>query len=767
MPSFVNPFLLWGGLAIASPIIIHLLSKRKFKIIDWAAMDFLLDAEKRNRRRVKMENLILLLLRCLACLLIAMLVARPFSKVAGLGILGAGAPFERIILFDDSPSMQLLADGKTTFDQTKESLVDFIRELGRERSRDSITLRLTSRPDQPLAAGEFMTEENVERIVQEVEQLEASDLPARFESALQTIEQKLADAQGTTNHVLYIVTDMRHRDWYPARDMKDAASETIEEASTPADTNGPSSDEAAVDKRDATAILKRLSKVEGMAEIVLVDVGSDATENLIVTDVRVKNKALVRDVDADFEVVVFNAGANPAENVEVVFRAGDAVELKSRVQSIPAGEEAVVPFTFRFEETGSVPVTVSIDADALRPDNSRHFAARVTDGVQVLLVNGDPSSDPERSETFFLKLALTPGDARTGYAIEEVSETVFETMPLDKYQVIFICNLYRVTEDRLAGLEKWVDNGGGLVFFLGDQVDEQVYNQILYKDGEGLLPAMVMDMRGDESENKWQGMIIDDSNHLVLRDFADVLKPLISAVKVFRWWHVVIDKKALDSGKVAAPMRLNDVDNSAMFVEQNFGDGRVVLVATTVDGEWNDWPNYHSYVPIMLDTASYMARDMVGDGTRDVGTTVVHELDPARYNQSARMLRKREGGEPDEPEGVDVGEDEEGKTWIATYEGMVKAGFYELQLTRKDDQLESVLFAANIDPTEGRLQRVNEDDFTKKLGDANVKMVKGKATLAVASDGLRNESWREILYVLVGILCLEQFLGWKFGKSRM
>ena len=62
-----------------APILIHLLNKRKFKIVDWAAMDFLLDADKKNRRRIRLENLILLLsLRCLAVLLIGLLLARPF-----------------------------------------------------------------------------------------------------------------------------------------------------------------------------------------------------------------------------------------------------------------------------------------------------------------------------------------------------------------------------------------------------------------------------------------------------------------------------------------------------------------------------------------------------------------------------------------------------------------------------------------------------------------------------------------------------------------
>src|SRR5688572_29337146 len=103
----VNPLLFTAGaIAVSLPIIIHLLNKRKFKIVDWAAMDFLLDADKKNRRRVRLENFILLAIRCLAVLLIGLLLGRPFlSNALTAGVLNA-TQYERIILLDDSLSMQ-------------------------------------------------------------------------------------------------------------------------------------------------------------------------------------------------------------------------------------------------------------------------------------------------------------------------------------------------------------------------------------------------------------------------------------------------------------------------------------------------------------------------------------------------------------------------------------------------------------------------------------------------------------------------------------
>ena len=104
---FINPVLFTAGLiAISAPIIIHLLNRRRFKRVDWAAMDFLLEAQRLNKRRVKLEELILLILRCLAIILIGLFLARPSLNVDMRGVLKAEQT-ERVIVLDDSLSMGL------------------------------------------------------------------------------------------------------------------------------------------------------------------------------------------------------------------------------------------------------------------------------------------------------------------------------------------------------------------------------------------------------------------------------------------------------------------------------------------------------------------------------------------------------------------------------------------------------------------------------------------------------------------------------------
>src|ERR1700745_2521096 len=104
LQSFLNPAYVFAGLALISlPIIIHLINRMRFKRIRWAAMEFLLKAQKRTRRRLIIEQLILLALRCFLVGLVGFLVSRFLGGVEG----NAGAkPALHLVLLDDTLSMQ-------------------------------------------------------------------------------------------------------------------------------------------------------------------------------------------------------------------------------------------------------------------------------------------------------------------------------------------------------------------------------------------------------------------------------------------------------------------------------------------------------------------------------------------------------------------------------------------------------------------------------------------------------------------------------------
>src|SRR5438093_11321858 len=79
--GFVTWAFFWAGLgAISIPIIIHILNRRRFKTVSWAAMEFLLRAMRKNRRRLRCGQWLLLGTRCSVLRLVATAPARRLMK---------------------------------------------------------------------------------------------------------------------------------------------------------------------------------------------------------------------------------------------------------------------------------------------------------------------------------------------------------------------------------------------------------------------------------------------------------------------------------------------------------------------------------------------------------------------------------------------------------------------------------------------------------------------------------------------------------------
>src|SRR5438445_526181 len=125
---FTNPLTMAaGGALVSAPIIIHLINRMRFRRIRWAAMEFLLKAQKRMRRKLIIEQLILLFLRCLLVFLVGMLVARFkwFSPLQHQDV----RETVHVVVLDDTPSMADTAgagDQKSAFDHGKAVVWDKI-----------------------------------------------------------------------------------------------------------------------------------------------------------------------------------------------------------------------------------------------------------------------------------------------------------------------------------------------------------------------------------------------------------------------------------------------------------------------------------------------------------------------------------------------------------------------------------------------------------------------------------------------------------------
>jgi hypothetical protein len=733
--SALNPALIWGGLLVASPIIIHLLSKRRYRIIDWAAMDFLFDANRRNRRRIQLEHLILLILRCLAILLLAFLLARPVLKSTHLLGKAVGTyRIERIIVLDNSPSMGARGNRKTSFEEAKDGLIAFVRSIAAERPGDSVTLLTTSDPDRPLIAGVYANPDKAEEWAGMIGKLELSDLPAAYDRVLQSVSDTLRSSTTNVNRVLYVVTDLRQKDWLAG----------------------------SADKSPLAAIIKDIRP--RLENLLVVDLGGRRDANVGVVGLAPLSKSPVVGVPTRFQAMVRNFGDAEVSDVAVTFTAGDAAPLSARVPRIKPRSTEPVEFTFTFREAGALVAMAETEADDLPADNARYFAADVQKGVEVLVVDGEPSSEYGQSETFYLERALAPpGELRSGNLLQVITENQFETVPLDTVQAVVICNLYRMSEERITSLETYVKNGGGLIFFLGDQVDEAAYNGRLYRNGQGLFPVKLDRMEGDEAERTWALMSLKAVNHPVLRVFDGTDNPLLSRVKMFRWWSSVMPEGASASpGAPSVLASLISAKGEPLILEKPFGKGRVLAVMSSADVEWSTWPQEPSFLVCANEMLSHVARPTSGDRQLTLASPLRHLLNINRYESQVTITPPIKA-RATQLRGVAA---EDGKGLLVEYDDTRQRGFYRIGATRRDGKPEQFAYAANIDPEEGDLRRADSNEIKRRLGDTPVEFAAGLDQFRSAAEPSQGEIWRSLLVMMAVVLGVEQFLGWWFGQRR-
>lgn len=742
----VNPLLFAGGaLLVSVPIVIHLLNRRRVQVVDWAAMEFLLEAEQQNRRRIQLESLLLLLLRCLAVLLIVLLLSRPFLQQT-TGTWMNTTRFERIVILNDSPSMAARHGQETSFSQAITLLSEWVEELSSEASDDTLTVLLTSSPSRPWLVNEPINSNTAVEIVQQLKQLEPTDRSARLDLACDWVERELDDRSDRVNRVLYVVSDLREHDWR----------------------------ESAAEESAAAAALKKVSgKVAGCF---LMDVGSQRTENLGIVSVVPRDKALLAGLPIRYEVVVRNYGTVPARQVPVQFAAGDSLPLKAEIDLIPAGGTAAIPFTHTImqenagEQTAHpLRIEVAIDPtsphanDVLSADDSRFFAARVAHGIDTLIVDGDAVAEFGQSESFYLARALAPpGDLPSGMAVHTITDVDFETEDLAKYQTIFLCNVFRLSAQRQESLERWVTQGGGLVVMPGGQVDDRYYAEELFRAGEGLLPLELRSIAGDEDKDTWVSFALTAEDHPVFAIFDGGASPVLETAKVFHWWKAVPSRTAVRAGQVNVLARLTDAEQSPAMVEMPKGEGRVVMTTFPADTAWSNWPEEAGYLVTLQELTRYMARRAANAGELRVGEVLQQPIDLSLYSDQVTL---------EEPSGTIVsiqpvaGEGARESQLVAAYSQTERRGFYEMTLNRVDGQRENVLFAANIENAEGQLARVDETQLTSMLGE-QVQLVEATPLHRLDPASARVELWKWVLAAVVLVLCAEQILAWGFAARR-
>ena len=726
MFNLLSPLLVWGTLLGAIPIIIHLLNRRRFRRVEWAPMRHLKLTIRRNRRRIQIEQLLLLLVRIALPVLLFLFLARPVVNPTGLeGWLVGGGRTSQIILVDDSLSMGYASGGPPAFHRAREVAEAVIQAAA---PQDRCSLIATSAPRTPIFH-EVEGGAGREAMAREALALPLAATHASWPTVLAGVDEVVQACTYPTRS-LTIITDMRKAGW-------DAGVEPV---------------------------ARRWA--EGGLRVRVVDVGSDEISNVALEALVPLDRTILAAAETHWEATVRNNSPRILNRAKAILRVDDR-PTEVVLPEIPPRQAVKVPLTVRFPAAGMHDLSLQLPEDELSGDNQHWAAVPVKDTLLIRLVDGDPSPEPFGSEVDYLAapLSIGVGDAEA-WRVEVAQEENFLGPRLDPADVVVLANVAAPTVEQARRLAGLVQRGTGLLIFTGGKIDTGLYNERMGRLlGEPLLPAP---LKGQVDE-EFRGLVIDPVRPSPIEKLLELRPSALERVSVRQF--MAIDEAAISPGSVRVLARWNDPEHAPAIVERIIGDGRVLLWTTSADRAGNDWPVEPSFVLAVREAVRGSARPTNWDHTVTAGDQprrVIHSSQPIG-NVRLTTPSPGGGGEPQALAAVAFEDKTSGDPTPASVIELPdtrQAGLYRLAWDEGMLGAQQDLFASNPDPRESGLDRLGPADFKKLLAPLKVDLAvaKGDGTDTPSTTG--REVWHEMAWGLLGLLLVEPILAAWVGRSR-
>ncbi len=227
MMHFLYPSLAAGFVLVAAPLIVHLINMLRHRRQQWAAMEFLLVAYRKQRKWVILRQLLLLALRTLAMLLLVAMLAGWVSGSRLLDALGGNTQHHLVIL-DDSFSMEDRSGGNAAYQTALMALEGFVQRLTEDEGSHQLTVLRTSRAALAaragITSGDSVTDLSGQTVTggsRELTRVMATSptpLAVGLEPALELAAKLVEFADADQTHV-YVLSDLREDQWRSGRTM--------------------------------------------------------------------------------------------------------------------------------------------------------------------------------------------------------------------------------------------------------------------------------------------------------------------------------------------------------------------------------------------------------------------------------------------------------------------------------------------------------------------------------------------------------------------
>ena len=736
--GFVTWAFFWAGLAAVSiPVIIHILNRRRYKTVTWAAMDFLLRALKKNRRRLRFEQWVLLATRCLVVFLLGVALARPLAcenqSVAGIG----GRTGLNVFVIDNSYSMAYEAnrpDARTHLDQAKKIAKALIGRMN--SGGESVAIVTASRPAAAVNGFE-KPGYNLTAAAAAVDRIEqtygGTDLVGALQQAVRIAQEEAR--QPVKN--LYVLSDSTRSAW-EAEGQADALKKAAQD-------------------------LSRLYRVShyNLAEGV-------QQWNQAALDLRPTSNLVTTKFGSDLAATVRGFGTGP--DVPVSWTHNDA-----RLPDSPAGRlepdtAAKIQTAAQFKSGGPQVVSVSVQTnDPIDFDNTRHRVVDVAAALRVLIVEGQRGVSVLESSGAFLHIALSPpadgatdpsGQPRTSSYVssELVSDLELGNKVLGDYRAVILAGVGQVAPTQADLLAAFVKQGGTLLVFMGEQVDSQNYNQVLLP--RKLLPGPLVKRVQAAADQKGFGFDFktDGLTHPYLSVFRGQTNTGLDTAEVSAYWQADVAsggdvERVLNYLPAAGATNGQNAAADPAITVHALGEGRVVFVSTSANPEWSTLPAKMVYVPLVHELLSGSVR--TGDAWLNRTVGQVLEVPPTvRLGATPVLLDAAKNP-------IVMEAQNEGGQTIYRSRPLTRPGLYSLNTGHG-----LLPVAVNVPNDEADVRTLPPEAIKNALGGIELAMQGAQVPqVAIQAETGNDLSWAFMLAVFA-LLAVECFMAMRFGHYR-
>jgi len=474
LPSFsIWQFAVAGAIFACGPLIIHLLNRRRFHVVHWAAMEFLLQAVKRKRRILQLRDLILLLLRTAAVLLFGLALAQPFLSQGDSEFNGM-QPLHAVLVIDNSLS--------TSYQHLDGNLLDRIREEARrfiDRLPQGSLISLV-----PLAGSrrDSSVDPHASRAhaLAALDRIEVVDRAVSFRRALNEAQRASQAAPHLAKRVVFF-TDQQRGVW---NDLQNIAADPT------------------------------------MPAMQIVNVAPHARENTWIASLRVQDGLADVETPTTILVEVEHQGVSPRDDVLVSLFVDDVEVAAKAVNVEPGFGRREIAFEHVFwahhPEPGRpafVPVRVTLTPDRLPADDQRHLVVPVVTSLPLVFVDqyNDETEDVALNrigETRHLRKLLAPsfGTRENQSHLIRVRHRNINQLDCDLLADARLVVVAGIADPgtKVGLLREYVQQGGQLVIAAGGNFDPSAWTSAAWQDAEGILPAPLL--------NRLLGTLPEQSN---------------------------------------------------------------------------------------------------------------------------------------------------------------------------------------------------------------------------------------------------------------